>query len=60
MTTDVNMIERPPPLFKKSLPSEKRIDKAEADRAFYIDFEGCVKSAPAMFGILVENHFVLI
>lgn len=51
------MKERPPPLFKKSLPSEKRIDKAEADRAFYIDFEGFVKEAPAMIGILVEDHF---
>lgn len=51
------MKERPPTLFKKSLPSEKRIDAAEADRAFYIDFEGFVKEAPAMIGILVENHF---
>jgi hypothetical protein len=57
MRPDVNMMERPPPLFKKSLPSEKRINKAEADRAFYIDFEGFVKEAPAMIGILVENHF---
>jgi hypothetical protein len=48
---------RPAPLFAKSLPSEKKISLAEAERVIYIDFEGFVKEAPALIGIQVEDNF---
>ena len=52
------MSDRPPPLFAKSLPSEKRISRLDAERAIYIDFEGFVKEAPALIGIQVEESFI--
>ncbi len=51
------MRDRPAPQFAKSLPSEKKISLAEAERAIYIDFEGFIKEAPALIGILVEDSF---
>ena len=48
---------RPAPFFKKVLPSERRINLVEAERAIYIDFEGYVKEAPALIGILIEDDF---
>ena len=35
----------------------KRITQQEAQRAFYIDFEGFVDQSPALLGILVEDEF---
>jgi len=51
------MRNRPESLFAKSLPSEKNIRLADAERAIYIDFEGFVKEAPALIGILVDSSF---
>jgi hypothetical protein len=51
------MNDRPPPHFLKSLPTEKKISLAEAETAIYIDFEGYVKEAPALIGILIEGDF---
>lgn len=46
------------PYFKKNLSSEGRINKDEAKKAIYIDFEGFVKEAPSLVGVLIENNFV--
>lgn len=51
------MSNRPPPHFQKSLPTEKKISLAESKRAIYIDFEGYVKEAPALIGILIDDEF---
>jgi hypothetical protein len=51
------MSNRPPPHFQKSLPTEKKISLAESKRAIYIDFEGYVKEAPALIGILIQDDF---
>ncbi len=51
------MIDRQLPPPRKSPPSEKIISLVEANRAIYIDFEGYVKEAPALIGILIEDDF---
>lgn len=51
------MSDRPPPQFRKSLPTEKKISLAEADRAIYLDFEGFEKEAPALIGVLIDRSF---
>ncbi len=51
------MRDRPTPQFTKSLPSEKKISLAEAERAIYIDFEGFEKDAPALLGVLIDGAF---
>ena len=51
------MSDRPPPHFQKSLPTEKKISLAEAERAIYIDFEGFEKEAPALLGVLIDGSF---
>lgn len=51
------MSNRPPPHFQKSLPTEKKISLAESEWAIYMDFEGYVKEAPALIGILIEDDF---
>ena len=51
------MSNRPPPHFGKSLPTEKKISLAEAERAIYIDFEGFEKEAPALLGVLIDRSF---
>ena len=51
------MSSRPPPHFQKSLPTEKKISFAEAERAIYIDFEGFEKETPALLGVLIDGSF---
>jgi hypothetical protein len=51
------MRDRPAPQFAKSLPSEKKISLAEAERAIYIDFEEFEKEAPALLGVLIDGAF---
>lgn len=51
------MARTPSPLFPRELPSEKVILPAQAKRAIWIDFEGYVKEAPALIGVLIDGEF---
>ncbi len=53
------MTNRPPPHFQKSLPTEKKISLAEAERAIYIDFEGFEKEqCMRWYQIDISNQYV--
>jgi hypothetical protein len=51
------MIRASSPLFPRELPSEKVISRVHATTAIWIDFEGYVKEAPSLIGVLIDGEF---